>query len=183
MESLLPRDIDPDVTGNPIVGYESIRAIKDGYITGGLYAAAVIPLLAFLVLRRVRDTGLALLPVGCGLVWTAGLMWLCDLSFNLANLIVIPLLIGVGVDGGINLIRRAREEPGEGWQLVGSSTGQTIALYSLDSMVGFGSLMVARHYGVFSMGLLLTLAVASVLVATLTILPLLLHAPAQTLNP
>jgi predicted RND superfamily exporter protein len=51
-------------------------------------------------------------------------------------------------------------------------------------MVGFGSLMAARHYGVFSMGLLLTLAVASVLVATLTLLPLLLHAPAseQTLS-
>lgn len=173
------RQVDPDVTGNPVVSYESIRAIKDGYITGGLYAAAAIPLLAFLVLRRVPDTVLALLPVGCGLLWTVGLMWLCNLSFNLANLIVIPLLIGVGVDGGINLIRRAREEPHEGWQLVGSSTGQTIALYSLDSMVGFGSLMVARHYGVFSMGLLLTLAVASVLVATLTILPLLLHAPAS----
>ncbi len=171
------RQVDPDVTGNPVIGYESIRAIKNGYMKGGLYAAAVIPLVAFLILRRVSDTLRALLPVVLGMLWTAGFIWLFHLQFNLANVVVVPLIIGVGVDGGINLIRRAREEGCAGWVLVGESTGQAIALYSLDSMAGFGSLMVARHAGIFSMGLLLTLAVGCVLVATLTVLPLLLFQP------
>jgi predicted RND superfamily exporter protein len=104
-------------------------------------------------------------------------MWLCHLQFNLANLVVVPLIIGVGVDGGINLIRRAREDARPGWMLISESTGQAIALYSLDSMAGFGSLLVARHYGIFSMGLLLLLAVGTVLLATFTVLPLLLDAP------
>src|SRR5262249_13930229 len=167
----------PDVTGNPVIGYESIRAIKNGYVKGGLYAAIAILLVTFLTLRRVGDTLRALLPVGCGLLWTAGLMWLLGLRFNLANLVVIPLIIGVGVDGGINLIRRTREDARPGWILIGESTGQAIALYSLDSMAGFGSLLVARHYGIFSMGLLLTLAVGTVLLASLAVLPLLLTAP------
>jgi len=171
------RQVDPHVTGNPVIGYESIRAIKNGYAKGALYAALAVPLLTFLALRRVSDTLRALLPVACGGLWTAGLMWLCHLQFNLANLVAVPLIIGVGVDGGINLIRRAREDARPGWMLIGESTGQAIALYSLDSLAGFGSLLIARHYGVFSMGLLLIVAVGTVLLATFTVLPLLLETP------
>jgi len=168
------RHVDPNVTGNPVIGYESIHAIKHGYAKGALYAALAIPLVTFLALRRVSDTLRALLPVACGLLWTAGLMWLCHLQFNLANLVAVPLIIGVGVDGGINLIRRAREDARPGWMLIGESTGQAIALYSLDSIAGFGSLLIAQHYGVFSMGLLLIVAIGTVLLATFTVLPLLL---------
>jgi uncharacterized protein len=171
------RQVDADVTGNPVIGYESIRAIKEGYVKGGLCAAVAIVLVTFLTLQRGGDTLRALLPVGCGLLWTGGLMWLFGLQFNLANLVVVPLIIGVGVDGGINFIRRVREEARPGWKLIGESTGQAIALYCLDSMAGFSSLLVARHYGIFSMGLLLTLAVGTVLLASLTVLPLLLTTP------
>jgi hopanoid biosynthesis associated RND transporter like protein HpnN len=171
------RHVDPDVTGNPVIGYESIHAIKHGYAKGALYAALAIPVVTFFALRRVSDTVLALVPVACGVLWTAGLMWLCHLQFNLANLVAVPLIIGVGVDGGINLIRRAREEVCPGWRMIGESTGQAIALYSLDSLAGFGSLLIARHYGVFSMGLLLIVAISTVLIATFTVLPLLLNTP------
>lgn len=169
------RQIDTDVTGSPVIGYESIHAIKHGYATGAMYAALAIPLVTFLALRRISDTLRALVPVACGVLWTAGLMWLFQLQFNLANLVAVPLIIGVGVDGGINLIRRAREDARPGWRMIGESTGQAIALYSLDSLAGFGSLLIARHYGVFSMGLLLIVAVGTVLVATFTVLPLLLE--------
>ncbi len=171
------RQVDPDVTGNPVIGYESIRAIKNGYVKGALYAALAVLLVTFLALRRVSDTLRALLPVACGVLWTAGLMWVCHLQFNLANLVAVPLIIGVGVDGGINLIRRAREEAHPGWMLIGESTGQAIALYSLDSIAGFGSLLIARHYGIFSMGLLLIVAIGTVMLATFTVLPLLLETP------
>jgi hypothetical protein len=115
-----------------------------------------------------------------GIVWTAGLMWLFDLQFNLANLVAVPLIIGIGVENGIHIVHRFREEGESGPALVAGSTGQAVALFSLTTMVGFGSLMVARYYGIFSMGLLLTVAVGSVLVASLTVLPLLLFRPAPT---
>jgi len=166
-----------------VIGYESIRAIKDGYVEGGLYATAAILVVTFVTLRRVRDTLFPMFPVVCGMLWTAGLMWLCHLEFNLANLVAVPITIGIGVESGIYLVRRAHEEASEGWVLVGGSSGQSVALFSLSTMVGFGSLMVARHYGIFSMGLLLTLAVGSVLLVSLTVLPLLLHTPVPGVFP
>jgi hypothetical protein len=169
------RQVDPDVTGSPVIGYESIQAIKNGYVEGGEYAGVAILGVALLTLGRVSVALLAALPVLCGMLWTAGLMWVCDLNLNLANLVAVPITIGIGIESGIYLVRRAHEETKTGSMLVGESTGQSIALFSLSTMVGFGSLMVARHYGIFSMGLLLTLAVGSVLLVSLTILPLLLH--------
>jgi hopanoid biosynthesis associated RND transporter like protein HpnN len=169
------RGVDADVTGSPVIGYESIQAIKDGYIQGGEYAAAAILSVAILTLGRVSIALVAALPVLCGALWMAGMMWVFDLQLNLANLVVIPITIGIGIESGIYLARRAHEEIHEKCMLVGESAGQSVTLFSLSTMVGFGSLMVARHAGIFSMGLLLTLAVGSVLFASLTVLPLLLH--------
>lgn len=168
------RRVDPDVTGNPVIGYESIKAMKEGYMEGGVYAFLAIVLVTFFSLRRIGDTLLAILPLALGIVWTAGLMWVFQLQLNLANMVAVPLIIGIGVENGIHVIHRYREEGVGGPTLVAGSTGQAVALFSLTTMIGFGSLMVARYYGIFSMGLLLTVAVGSVLVASLTVLPLLL---------
>ena len=174
------RELDPDVTGSPVIGYESIRAMQQGYIEAAMYALIAIVIVTFGTLRRVTDTLLALLPLGLGMVWAAGLMWLCKLQFNVANLVAAPLIIGIGIENGIHLVHRFREDtqttPAS---LVAGSTGQAVALFSLTTMVGFGSLMIAKYYGVFSMGLLLSLAVGSVLVASLVVLPVLLSRPAR----
>jgi uncharacterized protein len=172
------RQVDPDVTGSPVIGYEAIGAMKRGYVEGAVYAFLAILVVAFLTLRRTSDTLLAVLPLVLGVIWTAGLMWLCNLQFNLANLVAVPLIIGIGVENGIHIVHRFREAGESGAELVAGSTGQAVALFSLTTMVGFGSLMVARYYGIFSMGLLLTLAVGSVLVASLGVLPMLLTRPA-----
>lgn len=152
------------------VGHVSVLSIFVAPILIGLCDAYGV----YFVTRYEEERNLGA-PVFAAL-WTAGAMWLFGIQFNVANLVALPLLIGVGVDGGINLIRRAREEGLPGWAVIGGSTGQAIALYSLDSIAGFGSLLVARHAGVFSMGLLLVLAVGAVLLATLAVLPLLLGA-------
>ena len=173
------RGVDPDVTGSPVIGYESIKAMKEGYIEGGFYAFLAIILVSLFTLHRIGDAVLAILPLGLGIIWTAGLMWLFNLQFNLANMVAVPLIIGIGVENGIHIVHRYREEGVGGPTLVAGSTGQAVALFSLTTMIGFGSLMVARYYGIFSMGLLLTIAVGSVLVASLTVLPLLLFRPAS----
>ena len=169
------RSVDPDVTGSPIIGFESIGAMKDGYVEAAWYALLAVLVVTFLALRRVGDALLAVLPLGLGMVWTAGLMWLWDVQFNLANMVAAPLIIGIGVENGIHLVHRFREgEDSTVANLIAGSTGQAVVLFSLTTMVGFGSLMVAKYYGIFSMGLLLTLAVGSVLVASIVVLPLLL---------
>ncbi len=172
------RQVDPDVTGSPVIGYEAIGAIKQGYVEGAVYAFLAILIVTFFTLRRTSDTLLAVLPLVLGVIWTAGLMWVFNLQFNLANLVAVPLIIGIGVENGIHIVHRFREAGESGPELVAGSTGQAVALFSLTTMVGFGSLMVARYYGIFSMGLLLTVAVGSVLVASLGVLPMLLTRPA-----
>ncbi len=167
------RTVDPDVTGPPVVGSESITLMKDGYVEGGFYAFAAILLIVFITFRRVSDTLLCLFPVLIATLWTVGLMWLFGLQFNLANLVVIPLIIGIAVDGGIHMVHRAREEKSADNLLV-SSTARAVILSFLSTMVGFGSLMCAGHYGIYSLGLLLTIAVGSALVVTLLVLPILL---------
>ena len=175
------RSIDPDVTGSPIIGFESIGAMKDGYVEAAWYALLAVLVVTFLALRRVGDALLAVLPLGLGMVWTAGLMWLWDVQFNLANMVAAPLIIGIGVENGIHLVHRSREgEDSTVANLIAGSTGQAVVLFSLTTMVGFGSLMVAKYYGIFSMGLLLTLAVGSVLVASIVVLPLLLYRSGKT---
>lgn len=168
------RSVDPDVAGSPVVGYESIHAMKMGYSEAGLYALVAVLAVTFLALRRFGDTLFAVIPLALGMVWTAGWMWLVNLPFNLANLIVVPLIIGIGLENGIHIVHRWREEGEGGPELVASSTGQSVALFSLTTMVGFGSLMVAKYYGIFSIGLLLTVSVGSVLAASLSVLPLIL---------
>jgi uncharacterized protein len=172
------RQVDPDVTGSPVIVLESARVMEKGYVEGGVYALMVIMVVAFVALRRVGDVALALVPLGLGMVWTAGLMWLFNLQFNLANLVAVPLIIGIGVENGLHLVHRYRKEGVSGPALIASSTGQSVAVFSLTTMIGFGSLTVGKYYGIFSMGLLLTLTVGSVLVASLLVLPLLLPTPA-----
>ncbi len=170
------RTVDPDVTGSPIIGYESIGAMQNGYVEAAWYAFLAILVVTFLALRRVTDALLAVLPLGLGMIWTAGLMWLWDVQFNLANMVAAPLIIGIGVENGIHLVHRFRVGRDVSVvSLIAGSTGQAVVLFSLTTMIGFGSLMVAQYYGIFSMGLLLTLAVGSVLIASIVILPLLLY--------
>ena len=79
------RSVDPTVTGTPIITYEAIRLMERAYKQGTLYAVILVTGFTILMLRRVRETLLALLPLALGLTWTAGLMFLFDLKFNLAN--------------------------------------------------------------------------------------------------
>ena len=98
-----------------------------------------------------------------------------DVQMNMANLIVIPLFMGMAMDNGIHLVDRALEPPSLVAERQTQSTGKAVVLATLTTVVGFGSLMVAHHAGIFSFGLLLAIAVSSNLLAVFTVLPLLLR--------
>jgi predicted RND superfamily exporter protein len=116
------------------------------------------------------------MPLALGSLWTLGLMGLLQVQFNVANLIVLPLIMAPAVEGGIMIVYRSREESSKARRPapLPQSTGRAVVFSSLSTIVGFGSLMISRHWGIFSIGLLLTVGVASVLMASLTVLPSLL---------
>lgn len=169
------RTVDPDVTGTPIITYEAIRLMGRAYRQGTLYAILLVAGVTFLVLRRVRETALALLPLGLGMIWTVGLMYFFDLPFNLGNLFAVPLILGSAAEFGLNIVMRWIEGREHGGPLIARSTVMAVLVNGLTTCVGFGSLMLADHRGIFGLGLLLTLGSAMSLVASLVVLPVILR--------
>ena len=169
------RKVDPKVTGNAVHTYTSSIMMKDGYIKGGGYALIAIVIYLGVTLRSLRGTIFVLLPVFVGGIWTVGIMELINAHLNLANLVILPLILGIGVVNGIHITHRYREEKDKKVCVLSRSTGQAIVLSSLTTMIGFGSLMVADHQGVFSLGLVLTIGVGGCLLASVTLLPALLQ--------
>lgn len=166
------RRVDPEAIGDPVEAHEVIAAMKRGYQQVGIYALIGVAILMLLNFRDLRYFLLAKVPLLVGAVWTAGLMQLFRLKFNLANLIIIPLIVAPGVENGLLIVHRYREENESA--VLPRSMGKGVTLSSLTTMVGFGSLMIAHHRGAFSIGLLVTLGVGSVLAVSLTLLPALL---------
>jgi len=170
------RTVDGDVTGTPVITYEAIRLMERGYKQGTLYAIILVSALTFLMLRRIRETLLALAPLALGMTWTAGLMWLFDLKLNLGNVFGIPLILGGAAEFGLNIVMRFMEGREHGGPLIARSTIMAVFVNGLTTMVGFGSLLLAAHRGIYGLGLLLTLGMFASLVAALIVLPVLLRA-------
>jgi hopanoid biosynthesis associated RND transporter like protein HpnN len=168
------RSVDVNVTGSAVHMFNSTRLMTEGYINGGIYAMTAIIIYVFIVFRNPRTVFFILLPVIAGSIWTMGIMELTGLKLNMANLVILPLILGIGVVNGIHITHRYREEEDKNSVVLGKSTGLAVILSSLTTMIGFGSMMVADHYGVFSLGLVLTLGVFCCLVASITFLPALL---------
>ncbi len=171
------RRVDPDAIGDPVEGHEVISGMVKGYQQVGIYALVGVALLTLLNLRDLRYFLLAKVPLLVGAVWTVGLMQLFRLKFNLANLIIVPLIVAPGVENGLLIVHRYREEAESA--VLPRSLGKAVALSCLTTMIGFGSLLIAHHRGAFSIGLLVTLGVGSVLLVSLTVLPALLTVVAK----
>jgi uncharacterized protein len=169
------RSVDPEVTGTPVISFEAIRLMERAYQQGTLYAVVVVTLITALTIRRWRETLLALLPLGLGLVWTFGLMYFLDLRLTLGNVFGIPLILGAATEFGSNIVLRFMEGQDHDGPLIARSTVMAVLVNGLTTIVGFGSLMLAAHRGIFGLGLLLTLGMVTSLVAALTVLPVLLQ--------
>jgi predicted RND superfamily exporter protein len=121
-----------------------------------------------------------LAPLSLAAVATVAIAVLADIQFNFANVVVLPLLLGIGVDSGIHLVHRHRVALEEGTagvperELLETSTAQAVFFSALTTMVSFGSLALSRHVGFASMGQLLLIGVVVMLVANLVVLPAIL---------
>jgi len=169
------RKVDPDVVGDPVLLYVFNSAfLRDCLWATGLGLVAII-CLALPLYRNLTLSLLALVPLFFGLGLTLNLMWLLGISFNQANVIFLPLLLGESVEFGIIILTRWQLEKSARALTLPASTAKGVALAALTTTVGFGSLMVSGHWGVFSLGLLATVGSLSVLVGALTFLPALLR--------
>jgi hypothetical protein len=145
-------------------------------IPKALYAILLVTGITMAMLRRLRETALALLPLALGLIWTGGLMALFHVDLHMGNVFGLPLIVGVAVEYGVNIVMRHAESGGHaGGPLIARSTIRGVLVAGLCNLAGFGSLMLADHRGILGLGLLITLGTASSLVAALVVLPVLLR--------
>lgn len=168
------RSVDPRATGNPLQTYECSLQMRDCYLEAAALALATVVFLLYLDLRSIRHTFLALSPVALGMVCTFGIMGFFDISLNAANMIVLPLIIGIGIDDGVHIVHDFRHQHGKSLYRLTPSTAMSIILTSLTTIIGFGVLMTAEHRGLQSLGIVLSLGVTCCWLTSLLLLPALL---------
>jgi predicted RND superfamily exporter protein len=174
------REVAPDATGSAVTLLEWARATARSFREALLAAVIAVAAVVWLLWRRVTDVALVLSPLLLAALLTAAASVVLGIAFNFVNVIVVPLLLGIGVDSGIHLVHRARiasREPlgdREADALLSSSTAQAVFFSAVTTMVSFGSLALSAHRGIASMGQLLLIGIAFTLACNLIVLPALL---------
>lgn len=165
------QQIAPNATGTPVTIQESARTVTDAFLVAGLIAVAAISALLALVLRRLWHVVMVLAPLLLAGLLTMATSVLAGLPINFANIIALPLLLGVGVAFDIYFVMRWRTGHGEPLQ---SSTARAILFSALTTGTAFGSLALSNDPGTSEMGKLLTVALFYTLLCTFFVLPALL---------
>jgi predicted RND superfamily exporter protein len=167
------RTVDPNVTGTPVQLYEYVTLLLESYLQAARYALVAIAVLVFLHFRSFTALVLGLLPVGVGALWLMGWMGWNNIMFNPANIMTLPLVIGVGVTNGIHVLNRFMEERDA--SVFSRSTGKAVLVSGLTTVAGFASLIPAKHQGIASLGYVMSVGVATCMVVGLVVLPAVLR--------
>jgi hopanoid biosynthesis associated RND transporter like protein HpnN len=170
------RTIAPDAVGTPVTMQEAGRLISSSFVQAGIIAIVAITILLALVLRRPRDVALVIAPLLLAAVLTLAVTVSIGLPLNYANIIALPLLLGIGVAFDIYFVMNWRAGQTHHLQ---SSTARAVVFSALTTMSAFGSLALSNDPGTADMGELLTISLGCTLFCTLFVLPALLgRAPA-----
>ena len=169
------KSVVPHATGEPVMVYESLTVLRNSYLKAFIYAFAGIAVILLINFRSLRYAALGTLPLASGLLLMVGGMWLGGIRFNSANIIVLPLILGVGIDSAIYIINRYRQGNETPAQVAFSSAGIGVFLNALTILFSFGALMVAHHQGVFSIGAVMSLGMVASVAVFMLFLPALLE--------
>ena len=170
------RAVEPDATGGPISILESGDTIVKAFFEAGGWALISIAILLWIVLRRFGDVLLTIIPLLLAGVVTLELCVVFGMALNFANIIALPLLLGIGVAFKIYYIMAWRAgQTG----LLQSSLTRAVFYSALTTATAFGSLWLSSHPGTSSMGKLLALSLLTTLAAAVLFQPVLMGKPRE----
>jgi len=167
--------VDPEATGRPFGTLEGLRGMKDGFQWAGLYALAAIVAIFLADFRYVRHALWALSPLVMGVIISLGIMGLCGLPLNPANMIAFPLILGVGAVYGVHVVHDYLGQRTAKSYTLSFVIGRAILVMALTNTISFGTLMFSGHRGLAGLGFILALGVSCCMVTALVFLPAMLR--------
>jgi len=165
----------PDAIGIPVIILEAGNAVVQAFQQALILSLTAISLLLLILMRRKLDALLVLLPLVLAGTLTGASTVLFNIPFNFANVIALPLILGIGVDNGIHMVHRMRTAMPEDGNILKTSTARAVLFSTLTTICSFGNLALSPHQGMASMGLLLSIGIGFTLLCTLIVLPALLY--------
>jgi predicted RND superfamily exporter protein len=172
--------VAPYATGEAIGIQKAGDTIVNAFIQAAIWALVSIALLLWITLKRASDVALTLFPLLLACVVTLELCVILDMPLNFANIIALPLLLGVGVAFKIYYIMAWREGKSG---LLASPLTRAVFFSGMTTAVAFGSLWLSNHPGTSSMGKLLALSLVSTMAAAVLFQPLLMGPPREVEKP
>lgn len=167
--------VSEELAGPAIRIHASAQAVVGALIQALASAVAVILLFLLLLWRRVADVALVMLPLLFAGVSTGASMVMLGIPFNFADVIVLPLLLGIGVDSGIHMVHRARIREDDQEPILSTSTARAVVFSATTTIASFGTLALVPHRGMANLGQLLVIGVGWTVFANLVLLPALLE--------
>jgi len=170
------KELSPNIsiTGHSLFLAECRKIIKNDFFLAVFLAAIGAFFVLFIQLKEFKGVGLCMFSLCIGFIWMIGFMKILGISFNFANIVVTPMIIGIGIDDNIHLYHRYREKDRGDIKAAISFSGRAIIITTLTSAVGFGSLSFATYEGLRSLGLLAVIGVTCCLLSALFVTPSLL---------
>ncbi len=167
-------EVKSGITGVPIINLEASNSVLSAFLQALLTAIVIIFLVVFAVSRKISASLLIVSPVCFSCLFAASLLTLFDIPVNFANIIALPLLLGLGIDSSIHIYHRFSYTRTH-FEFLKSSTARAVVFSSLTTAASFGSLAVSPHDGTASLGLLLSIGLLCILVSALVLSPALMR--------
>ena len=164
----------PDLVGVPVLYADLLGLSRREGARAAKLAFGLIFLALLADLRRVGRAAITMVPLLLGISWTLGIMRLLGIDFTFANVVAVPLLLGIGIDDGVHMMHRYLEEGRGRIRHVLRHTGRAVLLTSATTAIGFGVFELADHNGLESLGRLMVIGVTACFLASVTALPTLL---------
>ncbi|MEE8294673.1 MAG: MMPL family transporter, partial [Sphingomonadales bacterium] len=165
-----------------LIFVDMLSLMKDEAVIAISAVIIVTFLMLFLFFRNIRNALIVLSPTLAGLLILSGLMGLFDVRLSIFNMVILPTIIGIGVDNGIHIYHRYREEEGSVMKVL-FTTGSAAAITTITTALGFSGMLSANMGGLRSLGILATLGLAACLFTSWTLLPAFLQKLKKPLDP
>ena len=155
--------------------------IREGFWKASLLSFALVLVILLVGFRNLHDALFAGLPVALGVFWMLGGMGLAGLNFDVANVVALPLMTGIGIDAGAHMMHRWRESADKRGGVASlddmiRGTGAAVVMASVTTATGFAALMLGDYGGMKTLGLSMTMGITGALFAAVLVLPAVLVA-------